>query len=113
MQTISIDPIISTIEMRELLEGIDDEYVLIINKRKDVTILPDAVKRLLQIAEDSGVAWVYGDYVVERADGTTEYHPTCDYLPGSFRDDFDFGGVVLARTALLKNALWILSLIHI
>lgn len=107
MQTIAIDPIISTIELREMLENISDEYVLIVNKRKEVTILPDAIKRLLQIAEDSGVAWIYGDYVEELPDGSMEFHPTCDYLPGSFRDDFDFGGVVLARTQLVRNALWI------
>ncbi len=107
MQTIAIDPIASTLELRELFDGIEDEYVLIVNKRREISILPDAVKRMLQIAEDSGVAWVYGDYVVEHADGSAEFHPTCDYLPGSFRDDFDFGGVVLARTALLKNAIWL------
>lgn len=107
MQTIAIDPIISTMELRALLEPVNDEFVLIVNNRKEVTILPNAVKRLLQIAEDSGVAWIYGDYVEELPDGTTEFHPTCDYLPGSFRDDFDFGGAVLVRTSLLKNAVWI------
>lgn len=107
MRTIAIDPIISTLELRELLAGVDEDYVLIVNKRKTVTIFPDAVKRMMQIAEDSGVVWLYGDYVVERADGGSEFHPTCDYLPGSFRDDFDFGGVVLVRASMLKNALWI------
>ncbi len=107
MKTIEIDPLISTMELRSILDGIDDDYLLIVNKRWNVTVRPDAVKRMMQIAYDAGVAWLYGDYVVERADGSTEFHPTCDYLPGSFRDDFDFGGVILVRTSLLKNAVWI------
>ena len=80
MKTIEIDPLISTMELRSILDGIDDDYLLIVNKRWNVTVRPDAVKRMMQIAYDAGVAWLYGDYVVERADGSTEFHPTCDYL---------------------------------
>ncbi len=107
MRTIAIDPITSTLELRELMADVEGEYVLLINKRMNVTLLPDAIKRLTQIADDSGVAWLYGDYMLEHADGTIERVPTCDYLPGSFRDDFDFGPVMLVRVSLLKNALWI------
>jgi len=47
--------------------------------------------RLRQFADDSGAAIVYCDYF--DPDGSP--HPLIDYQPGSLRDDFDFGPVVL------------------
>jgi hypothetical protein len=53
------------------------------------------LRRLLQAAEDSHSAIVYSDFVEQHADGSVVPHPLIDYQPGSLRDDFDFGHVVL------------------
>jgi hypothetical protein len=50
-----------------------------------------ALERLRQCADDAGAAIVYSDYL----DGDNTPHPLIDYQPGSLRDDFDFGPVVL------------------
>ena len=58
------------------------------------------LERMLRGAEDSGAGWLYCD----RTDANGA-HPTIDYQEGSLRDDFDFGSLVLVRTAILRDFL--------
>jgi hypothetical protein len=58
-------------------------------------LMPTGLRRLLQVAADSGAAILYSDYFDRQADGTISPHPLIDYQPGSLRDDFDFGQLVL------------------
>jgi hypothetical protein len=59
------------------------------------------LQRLVDVARDSGAAVVYSDYFDRQADGAVTLHPLVDYQPGSLRDDFDFGHlVVLSRAAI-------------
>ena len=58
-------------------------------------------ERMVQAAEASGAAMLYSDHTLT-ADGTHEAAPKIDYQEGSLRDDFDFGGLWLVRTDLLK-----------
>jgi hypothetical protein len=51
----------------------------------------ECLARLQKCADDTGAAIVYSDYL----DGDGTPHPLIDYQPGSLRDDFDFGPVVL------------------
>lgn len=51
-----------------------------------------------QVAEMTGAPIVYSDYL----DGDTP-KPLGEYLPGSVRDDFDFGHMVMVPTALLEK----------
>lgn len=59
-----------------------------------------AADRLLQVAEDTGAAMVYGDYV----DAAGRNVPVIDFQLGSLRDDFDFGPALLVKSALLRDA---------
>lgn len=64
---------------------------------------PVALPRLLAAAADAGAALMYADFVDERPDGSMGPHPLVDYQPGSIRDDFDFGPLlVLDRAALAR-----------
>ncbi len=58
------------------------------------------LQRLLQVAQDTDAAIVYSDYHERKADGAVAAHPLIDCQPGSIRDDFDFGHLVL----LSRNA---------
>lgn len=64
----------------------------------------DSLKRMLEVAQDSGAGLVYSDYMDQK---DTEYcvHPTIDYQSGSIRDDFDFGPVVLLSRRTVQNIL--------
>lgn len=62
------------------------------------------LERLQGCAGDAGASMVYSDYF----DGTGSHHPLIDYQPGSLRDDFDFGPVVLLNGKSLSGlAAWI------
>jgi hypothetical protein len=57
------------------------------------------LEQLRQCADDTGAAIVYSDYF----DGDGNPHPLIDYQPGSLRDDFDFGPVVLLNKKSLAG----------
>jgi GT2 family glycosyltransferase len=56
---------------------------------------PAGLRRLLDCARDSGASLVYSDYFDRKTDRSVASHPLIDYQPGSLRDDFDFGPIVL------------------
>lgn len=59
------------------------------------------IERMVRVAEETQAAMLYSDHVLT-ADGNRENAPKIDYQEGSLRDDFDFGGLWLVRTDLLK-----------
>jgi hypothetical protein len=63
------------------------------------------LQRLIQAATDSQAAILYSDYFDRQPDGGVTLHPLIDYQPGSLRDDFDFGQIVLlSRSAVIGLA---------
>lgn len=60
------------------------------------------IERMVGVAEDTQALMVYSDRYEEQA-GRIVSHPTIDYQLGSVRDDFDFGGLWLVRTEVLKQ----------
>ena len=88
---------LSTDSIRRASADASDKYTLL-------QILPGQLSgvnlhRLTQVAEFSGAALVYGNYV---KDGIPM--PLIECQSGALRDDFDFGPVVLVRTDLLHHA---------
>lgn len=74
-----------------------DEYTFIKLDPRPVSRIDRA--RFRQVADDSGAAMVYGDYVTPEGPA-----PVIAYQEGALRDDFDFGPVVMVRTELLRTA---------
>lgn len=67
----------------------------------DKEIEPDAhcVQRLTEMASDVDSTLTYCYYRDRLPDGSVRLHPVNDYQPGSVRDDFDFGPLVLLNAA--------------
>ena len=86
------------------LQKLKSPYLLVVAADKEIRIENNAVRRLLQIAADSRAGLVYADYFLEKEDELIP-RPLIDYQPGSIRDDFHFGDVLLFSTAALKSAL--------
>ena len=85
-----------------LSDNASSGYVLLVLKVALLRFGYMAFERLKRAAEDVKAAILYCDrYSIEN--GVRHNHPTTDYLPGSVRDDFDFGPVVLINTALLHE----------
>ena len=73
------------------------DYALLFFSEKELRLGYRCAERMLQAARQSGAAMVYAD----RYDGQGP-HPCIPYQAGALRDDFDFGGLWLVRTKLLR-----------
>ncbi len=78
-------------------------YLLIYNKYTPLDINNHALKRMVQVAEDSRAGMVYADRY-ELRNGQRIAHPVIDYQKGSIRDDFDLGSVILYNREMFNEA---------
>ena len=78
-------------------------YLLIYTKPHTLDMGYMALERMCDYlaAPESGM--VYADHY-QVTEGVRKPHPVIDYQPGSVRDDFDFGSVLLFKTAALQEA---------
>jgi len=93
-----------TVTWKRLVAGISTEYTLIFTSPHQIQPGAYALERMLQVIENTGAGMLYADcYKIK--EGMRQPHPLIDYMEGSLRDDFDFGPVLLYRSAALKNAI--------
>lgn len=114
VQELEANPLVGEVFCREELRSSDavkwiaanakGEYTLIYNKPTRLAWVHHGLHRMVQIAADTDAVLAYADRFNQGADGQVQEAPVIDYQPGSLRDDFDFGSVVLIRTAALKSA---------
>ena len=112
VQELEANPLVGEVLCREELRSSDavkwiaanakGEYTLIYNKPTRLAWVHHGLHRMVQIAADTDAVLAYADRFNQGADGQVQEAPVIDYQPGSLRDDFDFGSVVLIRTAALK-----------
>jgi len=86
----------SSAEIRRAADESNGKYTLLAITRDKVESVD--IQRLIQVADDTGAAVVYADYV-----DAGSVVPLIEHQLGSVRDDFDFGPVILVRTAVLKS----------
>lgn len=79
-------------------------FTLLYMKEQYMEIGIYALERMVTIAQETQAGMVYADHYQISAEGKRSEAPVIDYQEGSLRDDFDFGSVVLFRTAALKEA---------
>jgi len=106
------DPIVSFLEsdgltssatLRKIGEMTDQPYILIYSGLFPLDPGKYALKRLMQVCEDTGAGIVYSDYI-ENKEGKLSPHPVIDYQEGSLRDDFNFGSVMLFDGSAFREA---------
>lgn len=93
----------SSTTMRDIASRTDADYILLYTKDTTLELGLFTLERMVQIAQDSGAGMVYADHY-QVAGGKQAIAPVIDYQPGSLRDDFDFGSVLLFRTEAFKEA---------
>ncbi len=59
------------------------------------------LERMFSVADATNATMLYSDHTLRNGE-KVESSPKIDYQEGSLRDDFDFGGLWLVRTELLK-----------
>lgn len=98
----------STETLRSIAEAVSEKFVLIYTKDLPLEMGMFAFDRMLAIAEDTGADMLYADHykLVAGADGQTQRkrHPLIACQKGALRDDFDFGSVLVFRTAAFRRA---------
>ncbi|MEN6373199.1 MAG: glycosyltransferase family 2 protein [Smithella sp.] len=101
---INENPVQEIKNLSTFLPKLKSPYLLVAAAGKEIRIDDGAVRRLLQVTEDSRSGLVYADYFLEKESGLIP-RPLIDYQQGSIRDDFHFGDVLLFPTAAIKKAL--------
>ena len=89
--------------IRRIAEETSSEYTMLYTRPTALEWVDHGLERMLQVAEYTGAAMVYADHFAT-ADGVTAPAPVIDWQKGSLRDDFDFGGVMLIRSAAFREA---------
>lgn len=98
-----ISPRTSTARIREIAAASNERFTLLYTKPTELRWVNFGLERLLQVAEDTGAAMIYADHFAEIEGEVTEA-PVIDCQKGALRDDFDFGGVQVYRTSVLREA---------
>lgn len=89
--------------IRQMLSLTHTPYLLIYTKTQALDMGYMALERMCDYLSAPETGMVYADHY-QVADGVRQPHPVIDYQPGSVRDDFDFGSVLLFKTAALQEA---------
>ena len=93
----------STADLKSLGTQCNTDYLVILKEKTWLNPGQFAFERMLSVAEDTGAAMVYSDYI-QLKEGVQKYYPVIDYQEGSLRDDFNFGPLWLINTGAFKNA---------
>ena len=101
-QQLTVDNLTSSNTLMTIAENAKADYVLLQTKSTHVELGEGALERILRVASDSDASMVYADHF-DLIDGKRTAHPVIDYQLGSIRDDFDFGSLLLVKTALLHT----------
>jgi len=103
-EMIAADGPVSGRTWNAVLSGIATRYILFSPDTAGIHFDPRAPDRLVETAEATGAGMVYADYADLIGD-TIREHPLNDYQPGSLRDGFDFGPLILLSTTAARRAI--------
>lgn len=82
------------------LSDIKTEYTLLVKTKGQIEFSGESLSELLKNIEEKKAAIVYSDYLSSGSKVLLN-----DYLLGSFRDDFDFGGLILLSNEKIKKVI--------
>lgn len=90
---------------REIADGCHGDYVAVYTGSGVVDNAEAALRRMAQVARDTGAVIVYSDYRRHDGDGMVTDVPLIDMQPGGcLRDDFATGPLMLYDVAMLRRA---------
>ncbi len=87
---------------KTIVSNTSSEFALILLNDVEVELGKFTMEKFLEIAESTNAGIVYSDFY-ELINGDKAHHPLINYLPGSLRDDFDFGSLLLLKASAMKN----------
>jgi hypothetical protein len=90
--------------IKDLLDVWERDYLLLILPGGEIEFGERALERFVQVADDTGAGLIYSDFREKNGDEVAD-HPLVDYQPGSLRDNFDFGSVLLFSRQAVEKAI--------
>jgi len=87
-----------------ICKRVQTTHALILPQPAEIELGQHALARFLEVAENTGAGMVYSDYY-EIKNGERSEHPLNDYQPGSLRDNFDFGALLLFNMKAVRASL--------
>ena len=99
---IEIDTPNSTETLQKIASAADTPLTLLYTKTSPLVLGYRALERMTDYLIEDKTTLIYSDHY-EQKDGELIPHPVIDYQPGSVRDDFDFGSVLLFDSKTLKE----------
>jgi hypothetical protein len=103
IESIKVDSITSSQAIAQVAARAQTAFVLLSLHDTPIELGPFAIERFVQVAQSTGAALVYSDFWNVKGE-TRSPNPVTDYQPGSIRDDFNFGSMVVLNTRLIKEA---------
>jgi hypothetical protein len=97
-------PLTSHKTLELVLSEARTRYLLLLPGAHNISIEPEALGKMLAIAESTKAGLVYSDFY-EIGTQAKILHPLNDYQPGCVRDDFDFGAMILFSVPVVREAL--------
>jgi hypothetical protein len=102
LRTLPIESYLSG-SIDRLLDQVRTDYLVLIVPGQTIEPGQRAVERLLSVIEESGAGMVYSDFK-DSVEGGLSDHPLIDYQPGSIRDTFDFGSMMILSMRAVRRA---------
>lgn len=97
------DSLASYETMRKIAGKAETPYLLLYTKTSPLEPGYMALERMTDFLQDPKSGMAYADHF-EWKDGEKKKHPVNDYQPGSVRDDFDFGSLLLFKSSAFIKA---------
>jgi hypothetical protein len=102
-RVLTAGPLTSHDTLGRILAEPQTKYLLLLPGFHQISIEPEYLGRILKGAESTKAGIAYSDFFDGSEHGKTR-HPLNDYQPGSVRDDFDFGAMVLFSAPAAREA---------
>jgi hypothetical protein len=102
IEAIHVDSITSSQTIAEIAARATTPLVMFVLHDTPIELGQFALERFVDVAASTGAGIVYSDYCTVKGDTRTP-NPVTDYQVGSIRDDFNFGSIVIVKTALIKK----------
>lgn len=100
-EVIFIDSLYSTETFRKIAQEACVPYVLLYTKYSSLELGYRALERMTSFLQNRETGMVYANHY-ERKDGEKRKHPVNEYQPGSVRDDFEFGPLLMFSSEAFK-----------
>ena len=104
IETISNSNPFSGEGLKSIIDKVKEEYFIIYTRPNLPKPGKFSIERMVQVAKDTKSGILYSDFI-EIKNETKSMHPLIDYQPGSIRDDFDFGPLLLINSKAAKESI--------